>query len=243
MRVDLVVLVTVVTALSGCAELPVSKDSVRVAGDGAVNWGVAKLGGATPTRLIFASSWQREEYVSYQGLAAHGELILAAANPYRNVVLDYQLGLRQGIESWQANEDGALEWGEGGRYQYGRVTFFHQAYRLPKTGLSCFGFSGQWAAKVDDFKHRPGTVLFGYYCEPGKEFPEQVRMKQWISSVSVARVDWAGGQWTVNGQPDGASGDGARRPLTADWRQLSGNPGFPFRFGRNYQIGGGGNYP
>jgi hypothetical protein len=232
--------------LVGCAQTPVASNSVRLADpeQGAISWQAPAFRGAEQYRVIYSGVWQREEYLRYESADARGEMVMAAANPYKQVVLEYDLGLRRGVATWSFNRDREIEWGSEERLRRGGVLFFYEDYRLPAEDKSCFAFSASWNPKLDDQRLRPANVVFGYYCENGSgALPEQL-VHRLIQSIAIARVDLIKGGWIVrreSGRPVAEPPPSAALP--AQQPMVPASPDFPFRFARSYAIGGRGTFP
>lgn len=233
----------VISALSACAQNPVASKSVRAAtgGEGAVFWQTPEFTDAVSQRLIYDGVWQREEYLGLEAPAARAELLLATANPYKRVVLNFELGLRRSVKTWAFNQNHLLQWSDAGdrRVEHRSLTYFYEAYRLPEAGLACFALSSSWNPKLDDQRVRPADAIFGYYCEPGVAQLTDQLVADLIERIAIYRVDRRRDRWVVWRGRDRVVDDPPAAAAVPDQvPMLDANPSFPFRFARNYQIGG-----
>jgi len=233
----------IVSTLTACAQKPVASKSVRAAttGEGALFWQIPEFSDVVSQRLIYGGVWQREEYLGLETPAARAELMLATANPYKRVVLNFELGLRRAAETWAFIQSRSLQWSEAGaaRIENRSLTYFYERYRLPEPALACFAFLSSWNARLDDQRLRPADAIFGYYCEPGVVELTDHRVADLIRAIAVYRVDRARDRWVVRRGADRVVDDPpASAAVSEQVPVLAANPSFPFRFARSYAIGG-----
>jgi hypothetical protein len=159
----------ILTALAGCADFSVpgigsTKERIIPVPtkDARILFAAPRFANNPPLRLKFTDVWQREEYALFQGDGAQAEIFYIAATA-RETSLEYEVGLKPRIKSWNYNSGSKIVWGEEskGFSAFGKV-FYLPYLRGPD---SCFGFSTEWAVAVDDSELNPTKVVFGYYCE------------------------------------------------------------------------------
>lgn len=218
----------ILTALAGCADFSVpgigtAKERIIPvpAEDARILFGAPRFANNPPLRLKFTDGWQREEYALFQGLGSQAEIFYIAATA-RETSLEYEVGLKSRIKSWNYNSGSKIDWGEEseGFSAFGKV-FYLPYLRGPD---SCFGFSAEWAVAVEDSELNPTKVVFGYYCEASDMALTTAQIESLIDTIEVSR--FAGG--SVSKGRSAAS-------VTAS---VTGNPDFPFTLARGYTSEG-----
>ena len=239
--------------LAGCVTGPVGQsnpeargDFVRVdAADAQLVFVDTALKDAETTRVAFEDVYERHEYALFRAPdGGQAEVLYIATRDIANtqVALEFGKLIADTVPAWNFNRGQSIDWrkSEWTGSRWGGTWI--QPYTLTGDNRGCVGFSSTWDDKVDDPRHRPSKVLFGYYCAaPGQalEFADAIKVVHalGIRGVSerlpVMSTD-ASGTTTEAPAPEIAAlarGQADRRAGRAD---------FPNLMAEVYQVGGGG---
>ncbi len=241
-------LVLAMAVLGGCEVSAIQRPMIaKVApGDERIVFAAAEFAGTTPVHVKFIDSWQREDYALFKGNGAQGEILYAAANPYDQVALEYQFTVDRSVETWNLNRKYAKSWGDAERFPGPFAEFFYIPFTLVETDRSCFGFTADWDDPADDPDHRPGKVLFGYYCAKEGVSLTVERMEGLLEGIGIRGI-------TERLRPRRGGPRGSEAPPNPPIHNRAarlaqgpspggetGNPGFPFDLARYYQVDGNG---
>ena len=248
------VLVLAMAALGGCTFGAVERPATaKVApGDQLILFPAQPFKGTRPLHVKYTDPWQREDYALFKGNGAQAEILHAAiTDSGYEVALEYLFTVDRSVETWNLNRKYTISWGEAERLRTPFAVLFYIPYRLVETNRPCFGFSADWDDPPEDPGHRPGKVLFGYYCdEPGGTLT-QYEMETLIGRIGIRGVTerLRSGPGTARGEAPFAP---APTPVTHDQDEADrlargrsaggevGNPGFPFDLARSYSVDGNG---
>lgn len=215
-------------ALTGCAEFSVpgigsTKERIVPvpAEDARILFEAPSFANRPPLRMKFTDEWQREEYALFQGAGSQAEIFYIAATA-RETSLEYEIGLKSRIKSWNYNAGSKIVWGteSEGFSAFGKI--FYLPYLRGRD--SCFGFSAEWAVAGDDPELNPTKAVFGYYCETSDVELTTERIESLIDTIEVSRF---------------ASGSASKAPASLGvTASVTGNPDFPFALARGYTSEG-----
>jgi hypothetical protein len=205
--------------------------------------------GTRSLQVKYTDPWQREDYALFKGNGAQAEILHAAITERGfEVALEYLFTVDRSIETWNLSREYTLSWGERGRLQGSFAVFFYIPYRLVETNRPCFGFSAEWDDPPEDPDHRPGKVLFGYYCaKPGTVLTGD-EIETLIGRIGIRGVTERLGSRPASarrGAPFAPAAIHDQNKATRLARGPSaggevGNPGFPFDLARSYSVDGNG---
>lgn len=248
------VLALAMAALGGCTFGAIERPATaKVApGDQLILFPAQAFKGTGPLHVKYTDPWQREDYALFKGNGAQAEILHAAITDRGyEVALEYLFTVDRSVETWNLNRKYTISWGETERLRTPFAVVFYIPYRLVETNRPCFGFSADWDDPPEDPGHRPGKVLFGYYCgEPGGILT-QYEMETLIGRIGIRGVTERLGSrsGTARGEAPFAP---APTPVTHDQDEAArlargrsaggevGNPGFPFDLARSYSVDGNG---
>ncbi len=232
-------------ALTGCAAYSIDQPAVaRIApGDARIVFADDEFKGSAPVHIKFTDPWQREEYALFQGNGSQAEILYSSTEIGYQVALEYLFTVDRSVETWNLNRKYTRSWGENEWFQGPFVGFFYQPYQLVEANRSCFGFSSTWDDPSDDPDHRPGKVLFGYYCAGPGGALTRGRMEALLDRIGVRGITERirGGSGGMGaGAPDaGHQAEATRLARGGTPNTVTGNPDFPFDLARYYQVHGG----
>ncbi|NKB59236.1 MAG: hypothetical protein GKS00_23175 [Alphaproteobacteria bacterium] len=224
------IFITMSIVLASCSDFsipgfgPAKDDIVAVpVSDARILFGAPAFSTTPPVRLKFTDGWQREEYALFQGPGSQAEVVYIAATALETS-LEYEIGLKSRITSWNYNSNAKIVWGAQSKAFSAFGEVFYQPYERGQD--ACFGFSAELAVAMDDPELNPTKAVFGYYCETSETALSTDRVEALIDRIEVSR--FAAGN-TLSAPPKNAvnrsGGD-------------TGNPDFPFVLARGYQSEG-----
>ena len=244
------VLALAMAALGGCTFSAIERPATaKVApGDQLILFPAQAFKGTGPLHVKYTDPWQREDYALFKGNGAQAEILHAAITDRGyEVALEYLFTVDRSVETWNLNRKYTISWGEAERLRTPFEILFYIPYRLVETNRPCFGFSAEWDDPPEDPNHRPGKVLFGYYCgEPGGI------LTQYEMETLIGRIGIRGVTERLRSRPRTTRGEPAPTPVTHDQDEAArlargpsaggevGNPGFPFDLARSYSADGNG---
>jgi len=226
-------------ALSSCAIAPVPQYGVSrvAAGDERIVFPVAAFEGTSPVQVRLTDRWEHEDYALFQGGGAQAEILFAgvATTP---IALNYGYTVARGAQTWSFNRGRVGRWGTVGKVRTRLADFFYRPYRIDAEDRDCMAFSAEWDDPADDPFHRPGRVLFGYYCAatgvrlPSERIPDLLRQIDLREPAQVVDASLPGRTAEPVAVTGAAPVDVARGTASGS---ETGNPHFPFYFAEHYQ--------
>jgi len=228
----------ITATLGACAEIRIPQPTVRqvAAADRRIAFDAGPFADAAIRLVAFTDSWEREDYALFQGDGAQAEIVYAAVVS-SSVALDYPYWIERMVESWNHNRGREKAWGAEGRLRLRFGTVFYKPYRLVAERRDCFGFSGAWDYPPDDPEKRPGQALFGYYCAaPGARL-DAPRIEALLREVELVDPFYRPkpGRLEVAAEAQAEAVALARGAAGPAGAEVTGHPGFPFRFARIYR--------
>ena len=179
------------TVLGGCAVSDCQRPTIETVppGDERIVFAADVFRDKAPERVKFTDIWQREEYALFRGSGAQAEIMhITVTRPVFTIALDYRFMVDDMVETWNLNKKHAKVWGEWRKIEAPLGPYFYRPYRLTEINRACFGFATEWDHRDDDPYHRPGQVLFGYFCAgAGASLPVH-RMEELIQVIGVRGV-------------------------------------------------------
>lgn len=237
-----------ITVLGGCAVSDYQRPTIETVppGDERIVFAADVFRGKAPERVKFTDIWQREEYALFRGSGAQAEIMyITVTQPVFPIALDYRSMVDDMVETWNLNKKHAKVRGESRKIEAPLGPYFYRPYRLTEINRACFGFATEWDHRTDDTRHRPGQVLFGYFCAgEGASLPVH-RMEELIQMIGVSGVTEPVGKTDATRRVSG--GGSAGQPPSARARAQaaliakgaspsadSGNRSFPFDLAEFY---------
>jgi hypothetical protein len=236
------VLIVAAPILGGCAGANMPSPAIETVppGDERIVFTAAEFKGMTPQRVKYTDFWQREEYALFRGSGAQAEIIYASANEDDQIALEYGYTVEGTIKTWNLNKKFDKEWGAVRTVEAPLRGIFYKPYMLKGKNRECFGFSVEWDDPSGDPDHRPGKVLFGYFCAQAGEHISEDGIEELIQRIGVRGVtERLGSRRGSGGDVAPASADAVMIARGPDASSESGNANFPFGFARYYIVGNG----
>ena len=236
------VLIVAAATLGGCAGANMYSPAIETVppGDEAIFFTTAEFKGTTPRRVKYTDSWQREEYALYRANGAQAEIIYALAKEDAQTALEYGYTVEGTVKTWNLNKKFDKQWGKVRRFAVPFGDMFYKPYTLKGANRACFGFAREWDYPSDDPDHRPGRVLFGYYCAKAGEHLSEDGIEELIRWVGIRYViDEPERRPRSGGDVASAAADAVMIARGPDASAESGNVNFPFGFARYYIVGNG----
>ncbi len=213
---------------------------VPVPGKETVFFDAEVFAGTTPRRAVFIDrwEWQREEYARFEGGGARAELVYITTT-HPNIALEYRFKVRDTVETWNMTRRDSPQWGSVREVPTELTQFFAQPFTLPAADRLCVGFNAEWDGVGDDPQNRVGKVLFGYYCAPsGTELTEE-RIAPLLDRVGLRGITEPLYRHAEDPAPQVSMAQAETIARGASPTADTGNAGFPFGFGRYFNVGNG----
>ncbi len=229
--------------LSACAAAGTDESRIRAVapGEERILFAADEFLSTTPRRALFMDDWEREEYALFEGGGARAELIyITIVGP--NMALEYPFKVRDTIGTWNMSRRNAPQWGPSGEVSTDFDTVFTQSFTLGGADRPCVGFNAEWDWVGEDPENRVSKVLFGYFCGPIGTVLTEERIDSLLGMVGIRGVTERLRRYARRSAPVVSPAQAAQAAQTARGASPAantGNPGFPFGFGRHYNIGNG----
>ena len=234
------VLIVAAPILGGCAGANMPAIVTVPPGDERIVFTAAEFKGMTPQRVKYTDLWQREEYALFRANGAQAEIIYASAKEDASTALEYGYTVEGTIKTWNLNKKFDIQWRKVQRIAVPFGDIFYKPYLLKGKNRECFGFAREWDHLSDDPDHRPGKVLFGYFCAKAGAHISEDGIEELIQRIGVRGVtERLGSRRGSGGDVAPASADAVMIARGADASSESGNANFPFGFARHYIVGNG----
>ncbi|MFQ6017065.1 MAG: hypothetical protein ACE5KF_02620 [Kiloniellaceae bacterium] len=219
-------------------------------GDERIVFTADEFEGTTPQRVKFTDVWQREEYALFRGCGVQAEIVYTTVTE-DSKALEYNYLVERTANTWNLNKKYNKVWGAYGTVRALLGEFVYKPYALTERNRECFGFSSEWDHPPDDPEHRPGKILFGYFCANEGDKISEYRIENLIQRIGIRGVTEAIRKRRGNrhGSGSGVAATSADARLQTEAAVIgqglspsaeTGNASFPFKFARHYEAGNGG---
>lgn len=176
--------------LASCGSMATSKNTgfqVLSGADGRVQIAGEEFATGAATRVLFSTAWDREEYVLYKASGIHAEMVHISTRDAGDgrLFIDQLFDLDGPLDSFRHSQSTTRTVGDAFRLRVKDVAYWAKPFQLPDSGETCAVFSGSWG--LTRKYHRPSNVLFGIFCETGRDPLSANAITTRVSSITVEK--------------------------------------------------------